>query len=165
MEVTVPSKTRFIVFWLSIAIAAGIFFLLDPFVPPLDPEQSVIAQASRAIEKEDYIEASNILLPAIRGNPRQADYRYLMAQTYVGYRDMPRAMEQYQAALNINAYHPATLRAIALYYVQSRQMSPAEDALARLTALCARGQNCAERNEVAAAIAKQKALAGIGGGK
>lgn len=154
-EVTFKNKTRFVVLIGCLIIVFGIFFVYSPQVTSLDPQIAAKQKAENQIRDQNYREALNILLPAAKQYPHDAEIRYKIAVSYHGLGDVSTAMNQYSAALAIDPYHAGSLVQLGRYYAQIGQMGLAQQMLARLQSLCQGGRNCGERDLLATDIQKR----------
>ncbi|TAH35364.1 MAG: tetratricopeptide repeat protein [Alphaproteobacteria bacterium] len=157
-EVTFKSKTRFIVLFAAAAIAFGIFYLADPQITSMDEEVAAVQIGQRYLRRHDYDEAVRSLVEAAQKYPQNPDIRYHLGLAYDGLNQHYVAVSQYSLALRYNQYLPGAVYEMGKEYVQSNQMNSAQEMLARLQSTCARGMGCAERDALAAAMAKQRAM-------
>ncbi len=157
-EVTFKSKTRFIVLVGALVIAAGIFYLVDPQITSLDEEAAAVQTGQRHIRREDYREAVDFLVTAAQKYPQNAEIRYTLGLGYDGLKQHSVAVSQYSLALKYDPYLPGAVYEMGMHYLQLNQMNSVQEMLARLQSNCARGMSCAERDALAGAMAKHRAL-------
>ncbi len=154
---TFPNRTRFIVFFISMAIVAGIFMFFTPQFTSLDPEKAAIQNAQFELNKERYRQAAELLIDAATKYPRNAEIRYYLGVAYQGLNQDKIALDQYLAALTLNPYQIGAVFEVGKAYILSGQIRFAEDMLSRLQASCNAGQGCAERDYLAGLITQSKA--------
>ena len=155
-ETTFPSKTRYIVLAVSLAIVAGVFYM-GPQITSIDPQIAAVQTADRELRRKNYQEAAEILIDATNQYPRNADIRYRLGLAYEGLGQRTTALNQYVSALTLDPYQVGAVYALGLAYAQEASWPLAKDMLARLQTSCASGNGCTERDFLAAAIAKGQA--------
>lgn len=109
-------------------------------------------QAVKAIKKEDYAAAAELLQKVLDDSPKNAD-----AWNYMGYslRNLGRydeALTAYQTALDLKPKHKGALEYLGELYLQTDQPEKAKEMLARLDDVCV--FTCKEYRELRAEIGK-----------
>ena len=161
---TEANKTRFIAFFGAVLVLAYVFWVVDPRITSLDPEKAAVQNARHAVDDRDYRYALDGILKDIKTYPYNADLRFYAAEAYAGLGQRAYAISQYQAALQIQPLHGQSALAMGELYLESGQLAPAQEMLGRLQTLCPQAQagnpDCDARNQLAAGIARAKAIQG-----
>ncbi len=132
-----------------------------PGVSPNVPQPTVqdrLANARKAVARNDWSGALRELNVALREDPQNADVHNLMGYTYRkrASPDLAKAMDHYGMALKINPMHKGAHEYIGEAYLVRRQLPDAERHLAELEKICG-GPACEEYRDLARSIADYKA--------
>ena len=123
-----------------------------PAAPAVDANY---AKGLGAIDKGDWNLAVFHFYKVIEANPKNADAQNWLGYSYRRLKDLNNAFARYKKALAIDPNHKGAHEYIGEAYLQSGNLAKAEEHLAALTRLCARG--CEELEELKEAVAKFKA--------
>ena len=120
--------------------------------------QDRLANARKAVAKNDWSGAMRELNVALREDPQNADVHNLLGYTYRkrSSPDIAKAMDHYGMALKINPLHKGAHEYIGEAYLVRKQLPDAERHLAELEKICG-GPACEEYQDLAKSIADYKA--------
>ena len=132
-----------------------------PGTSPNVPQPTVqdrLANARKAVAKNDWSGALRELNAAVREDPQNADVHNLLGYTYRkrSSPDLVKAMDHYGMALKINPLHKGAHEYIGEAYLVRKQLPDAERHLAELEKICG-GPSCEEYQDLAKSIADYKA--------
>ena len=119
--------------------------------------QDRLANARKAVDRQDWSGAMRELNAAVKVAPQDADVHNLLGYTYRkrASPDMVKAMEHYGQALKFNPQHRGAHEYIGEAYLLQKRLPDAEKHLAELERIC--GTGCEEYRDLAKSIADYKA--------
>ena len=119
--------------------------------------QDRLANARKAVDRQDWSGAMRELNAAVKVAPQDADVHNLLGYTYRkrATPDMVKAMEHYNHALKYNPQHRGAHEYIGEAYLLQKRLPDAERHLAELERIC--GTGCEEYRDLAKSIADYKA--------